>query len=61
DLGWVESESQVLCFERGGGIRCVTNFGSEPIPLPSGDVLLASAALDTGALPTDTTVWLRTA
>jgi alpha-glucosidase len=60
DLGWVESESQVLCFERGGGVRCVTNFGSEPIALPSGDVLLASAALDTGGLPTDTTVWLRT-
>ena len=60
DLGWIESESQVLCFERGGGVRCVTNFGSEPIALPSGDVLLASAALDTGGLPTDTTVWLRT-
>jgi alpha-glucosidase len=60
DLGWVESESQVLCFERGGGVRCVTNFGSEPIALPSGDVLLASAALDSGGLPTDTTVWLRT-
>jgi alpha-glucosidase len=49
----------VVCFERGGGVRCVTNFGSEPVTLPEGDVLLTSAALDVGRLPGDTTVWLR--
>jgi len=60
DLSWIESEPHVLGFERAGGIRCVTNFGSEPISLPGGDVLLTSAALDVGQLPCDTTVWLRT-
>jgi alpha-glucosidase len=60
DLGWVESESQVLCFERGGGVRCLANFGSEAIALPSGDVMLTSAPLQAGELPGDTTVWLRT-
>jgi alpha-glucosidase len=51
----------MLGFERAGGIRCVTNFGSEPIALPRGDVLLTSAALDAGRLLGDTAVWLRTA
>jgi alpha-glucosidase len=60
DLSWVESEPQVLCFERAGGVRCVTNFGPEPITLPRGNVLRTSAALDAGRLPCDTTVWLRT-
>jgi alpha-glucosidase len=60
DLSWVESEPDVLGFERAGGIRCVTNFGSEPLTLPKGDVLLTSVALDAGRLPGDTTVWLRT-
>lgn len=50
----------MLCFERGGRVRCVTNFGSEPITLPKGEVLLTSAALEAGRLPGDTTVWLRT-
>jgi alpha-glucosidase len=59
DLSWVESEPEVLHFERGGRIWCMTNFGAEPVPLPSGEVLLSSAPLDGGRLPGDTTVWLR--
>jgi alpha-glucosidase len=60
DLAWVDSEPSVLLFERGGGIRCVTNFGAEPIAPPAGEVLLSSAPLADGRLPGDTTVWLRT-
>ena len=38
----------------------VTNFGERPVPLPDGDVLISSGPLtDDGAVPTDTTVWLR--
>ena len=59
DLGWVESESQILHFERGGGVQCVTNFGAEPVALPPGEVLLSSAAVVDGRLPGDATVWLR--
>jgi alpha-glucosidase len=58
-LSWVEPEPSVLHFERPGGIRCVTNFGTEPVSLPAGQVLLSSAYLDHGRLPADTTVWLR--
>ena len=58
-LSWVEPEPSVLHFARPGGIRCVTNFGTEPVSLPAGQVLLSSAYLDHGRLPADTTVWLR--
>jgi alpha-glucosidase len=59
DLAWVDSEPQVLHFERGGGVRCVTNFGAEPIALPAGEILLSNAPLADRLLPGDTTVWLR--
>ena len=59
DLAWVASESSVLHFERPGGVRCVSNFGAEPIALPDGDVLLSSVQLVDGRLPTDATAWLR--
>jgi len=59
DLGWVESEPSVLHFARSGGVRCVTNFGSESVALPAGEILLSSAELDHGRLPGDTTAWLR--
>ncbi|MFJ3643907.1 glycoside hydrolase family 13 protein [Streptomyces sp. NPDC090108] len=49
----------VLDFARGRGWRCVTNLGEEPVALPAGELLLASAPLaDAGILPPDTTVWL---
>ena len=31
---WVSSDGPVLHFERPGGWHCVTNFGSDPAPLP---------------------------
>jgi alpha-glucosidase len=59
DFSWIESQLSVLHFARAGGVRCMTNFGNEPVPLPPGEVLLSSADLDQGQLPSDTTVWLR--
>ena len=44
---------------RNEGVTVVANTGSTPVPLPSGDVLLASGPLGDGVLPGDTTVWLR--
>ena len=49
----------MLHFERPGRVRCVSNFGAEPIALPAGDVLLSSVELVDGRLPTDATAWLR--
>ncbi|MEU6088511.1 glycoside hydrolase family 13 protein [Streptomyces sp. NPDC047085] len=51
----------VLDFARGAGWRCVGNLTDAPVPLPSGELLLASTALpesEPGVLPPDTTVWL---
>ncbi len=48
-----------LSFARGDAFACVVNFGPEPVALPAGAVvLIASNALEGGALPQDTTVWL---
>ena len=51
-----------LAFARGDRFVCLVNFGPEPVALPPGaDVLIASDELEGGALPQDTTVWLRQA
>ncbi|HEX4812739.1 MAG TPA: DUF3459 domain-containing protein [Nonomuraea sp.] len=39
-------------------MTCVANLGPDPVPLPPGEVVLASGALESGALPADTTAWL---
>ena len=40
-------------------LRCVVNISDAPIPMPEGELMLASGPLtDRGALPTDTAVWL---
>jgi alpha-glucosidase len=40
------------------GIRCVVNLGEEPVPLPAGDLVLASDQLTDRVLPPDTAAWL---
>ncbi len=59
-LCWLPSAAEVLAFARGEGFVCVTNLSPAPIELPAGtSVLLASADLAGGQLPSDATVWLR--
>jgi alpha-glucosidase len=61
-IEWLSSTDSVLAFARGDGFLCVVNFGPEPIRLlPGHDLLIASNDLEGGALPQDTTVWLRPA
>ena len=62
EISWLPSTDSVLAFRRGERFVCVVNFGPEPIPvLPGHDVLIASHELEGGAVPQDTTVWLRQA
>jgi alpha-glucosidase len=62
ELRWIASPDSVLAFERGDGFSCVVNFGPDPVDLPAGaSVLIASSELEGGALPHDSTVWLRQA
>jgi alpha-glucosidase len=58
-LRWLPSDPSVIAFGRGDSFACVVNFGPEPVPLPPADVLIASGELEGGAVPHDTTVWLR--
>ena len=61
-LRWLPSADSVLAFARGERFACLVNFGPDPVELPAGaDVLIASNELEGGALPQDTTVWLRQA
>ncbi|MFH9086770.1 glycoside hydrolase family 13 protein [Streptomyces sp. NPDC017673] len=59
-LTWTpDAPADVLDFGRTETWRNVTNLGTEPVPLPPGEVLLSSAPLPEGrVLPPDTTVWL---
>ena len=59
DLRWLSSADEVLAFARGEGFVCVSNLSRLPIELPAGSsVLLASADLTGGLLPSDATAWL---
>lgn len=59
-LEWVETDSEdVLAFRRPGGWLSVTNFGTAPVALPAGELLIASSTVDQGQLPGETTAWLR--
>jgi alpha-glucosidase len=44
---------------RNGDITVIANLGKVAVELPVGEVLLASETITGGALPTDTTVWIR--
>ncbi len=59
ELAWHEAGTDVLHFERPGGWHVVANFGTAPAQLPGGEVLLASAGLQDGTLPGESTAWIR--
>ncbi|WFE48681.1 glycoside hydrolase family 13 protein [Verrucosispora sp. WMMD1129] len=59
-LEWLSSTDEVLTF-RNGDLVVSTNFGAAA-PVPVGEVVHSSAPLnEDGSLPTDVTVWVRTA
>jgi len=59
-LDWLPSAPGVLAFRRGPDFVSVTNISDAPIELPiAGSVLLTSAELVGGCLPSDATAWVR--
>jgi alpha-glucosidase len=54
---WLDLGGDTLAF-RTGDVTVVVNFGTNPVALPDGEVVLASGALEDGMLPRDTAVWL---
>ncbi|GAA2108052.1 glycoside hydrolase family 13 protein [Microlunatus panaciterrae] len=59
-LDWVAGDNpELVQFVRPGGWVSVTNFGTEPVELPAGELILSSSPLVEGKLPGETTAWLR--
>ncbi len=56
---WLEAPADCLSYARGPRFTMLLNGGSTAVPLPAGDVLLASGPLVDGQLPPDTAVWVR--
>lgn len=55
---WHPGPDAALVFGTDAGLLCVLNTGARPVPLPAGEVILASGPLPDGALPPDTAAWL---
>jgi alpha-glucosidase len=58
-LEWYGAPPACFAFRRkGGGLICALNTSGGLVPLPAGEVLLASGPLVDGQLPPDTAAWL---
>jgi alpha-glucosidase len=58
-MAWLSSDDDVLAFRRGRGFVNITNMSAVDVPLPpDAEVLLASAEIVDGCLPSDATAWL---
>jgi alpha-glucosidase len=58
-LEWVPAPTGCLAFRRPGGLVCLLNLSGAPVALPEGQVLLSSAEVEGGKLPSDAAVWLQ--
>jgi alpha-glucosidase len=58
DLAWRDSPPATLLFER-GDILCAVNVDAPALPLPEGELVLASAPGVALTLPPNTAAWLR--
>ena len=56
-LEWLDLGDEVIAFRRGSGAVCVVNFGTSPVALPPGEVIVATTTVTDG-LPTDATAWI---
>ena len=58
-LKWLKGYDKKVVAFRNGDVTVLANLGKIAVELPVGEVLLASDDVTGGALPRDTTVWLR--
>ena len=61
EIEWLDSPAGGLVFRLSSGLVCALNAGRRPMPLPEGEVLLASGALVDGKLAPNTAAWLSPA
>ncbi|MFM8447107.1 MAG: alpha-amylase family glycosyl hydrolase, partial [Candidatus Nanopelagicaceae bacterium] len=55
---FVETASDVISFKRSGSWKVITNFGTSPIELPAGKLLISSSAIADNQLLANATAWL---
>jgi alpha-glucosidase len=59
ELEWFTAPADCLAFRRPGGLLCALNASDTPVPMPPGELLLASGPFGPdGTLPPDTAAWL---
>ena len=60
EFAWVKHlfNRNVLHFKRPNGWQSITNFGSKPIKLPKGRLLVSTMSLVDGKLAPNSTAWL---
>jgi len=56
---WQQAPAGCLAFRRGPNLVVALNAGDVAVPLPPGEVLLASSDFDGDKLPANTAAWLR--
>ncbi|MEY4994465.1 MAG: hypothetical protein RLZ65_314 [Actinomycetota bacterium] len=59
ELTWLDSPDETLSFERPNGWVCFTNFGTEPVSLPEGELLISTDEVVDGKLAGPATAWLK--
>lgn len=57
---WSLEAGGLLSCRRSGGVSVLVAMGDKPVQLPAGELLLASAPVVDGLLPTDAAAWVRT-
>ena len=58
-ITWLEGYGDAVVALRNGDVVVIANTGDSPVEVPTGDVLLASESITEGALPPDSTAWIR--
>jgi alpha-glucosidase len=56
---WLKGYGADVVAFRNGDVTVIANIGKVALELPVGEILLSSEPITGGALPSDTTVWLR--
>jgi alpha-glucosidase len=59
NIQWLDMPHGVLAFRGTDGLTCVLNASSDPVAVPAGELLIASAPLVDGALAPDAAAWFR--
>ncbi len=58
-LTWLDHSETTVWFQRDNGWNSLTNFGSDPIAVPAGEVILSSAPLTVDGMAGESTIWFR--